>query len=146
MRFSKSTSLASVALTGFIVVFLFALATRTETPAPIECTAGGTKTVDAPSSGSVVYQSRDKLTMSPSGQGDVNYGKECTDSTKLTTVLPGAPAGRNYDGSCAPTPKECKLIERVPGADGRVSSGFDPVSLSGKDLAPGLAGLLITFV
>ncbi|KFG61676.1 SAG-related sequence SRS34A [Toxoplasma gondii RUB] len=186
MSFSKTTSLASLALTGLFVVFKFALASTTETPAPIECTAGATKTVDAPSSGSVVFQCGDKLTISPSGEGDVFYGKECTDSRKLTTVLPGAvltakveqpakgpatytlsydgtpekpqvlcykcvaeagaPAGRNNDGSSAPTPKDCKLIVRVPGADGRVTSGFDPVSLTGKVLAPGLAGLLITFV
>nr|AFO54957.1 surface antigen 2 [Toxoplasma gondii]AFO54958.1 surface antigen 2 [Toxoplasma gondii]AFO54959.1 surface antigen 2 [Toxoplasma gondii] len=147
MSFSKTTSLASLALTGLFVVFKFALASTTETPAPIECTAGATKTVDAPSSGSVVFRCGDKLTISPSGEGDVFYGKECTDSRKLTTVLPGAPAGRNNDGgSSAPTPKDCKLIVRVPGADGRVTSGFDPVSLTGKVLAPGLAGLLITFV
>ncbi|KEP66852.1 UNVERIFIED_CONTAM: SAG-related sequence SRS34A [Hammondia hammondi] len=187
MSFMKITSLASLALTGAFVVFKFALASTTETAAPIECTAGATKIIEAPSSGSVVFQCGDKLSISPSGEDDVFYGKECTNSRKLTTVVPGAvltataeqtpngpatytlsyndtpekpqvlcykciaetgaPAARNNDGgSRAPTPKDCKLIISVPGAEGLVTSGFDPVSLTGKFIAPGLAGLLIASV
>nr|UJT42369.1 surface antigen 2 [Toxoplasma gondii] len=147
MSFSKATNLVSLALTGVFVVFQFALASTTETPPPIECTAGGTKTVDRPSSGSVVFQCGHKLTMSPTGEGVVFLGKESTDSRKFRTDLPaGAPAGRNNVGSTAPSPKDSKLIVRVPGRDGRVTSGFVPESLTGKVLAPGLAGLLITFV
>nr|UJT42370.1 surface antigen 2 [Toxoplasma gondii] len=146
MCFSKTTSLAWLAHTGLFLVFQLALASTTETPAPIESSAGATKSVDAPSRGSVVFQCGDKQTISPCAEGDVIYGKECTDSRKLTTVLPGAAAGRNNDGCSAPSPKDCKLIVPVPGADGRVTSGFDPVSLTGKVLAPGVAGLLITFV
>ncbi|CBZ53795.1 SRS domain-containing protein [Neospora caninum Liverpool] len=93
MNFCKISCRAPLALKAvagvFVLVNYALMSNASEMAAPIQCASGETKEIQAPTSGSIVFQCGANLQLTPT-DGAVFQGEECTEQTKLDSLVPGA--------------------------------------------------------